>query len=54
MSTNNNEEEDKLVEQPKMITPSAKAGVMQPKFRSRSEKPKKGKGSYTRKNTSEE
>ena len=35
----------------KMITPSAKAGVMQPKFRSTSEKPKKGKGSYDRKKT---
>jgi len=32
----------------KMITPSAKAGVMQPKFRGKAEKPKKGKGSYHR------
>jgi stalled ribosome alternative rescue factor ArfA len=36
-------------EKPKLITPSAKAGVMQPKFRSKTEKPKKGKGSYKRK-----
>jgi len=35
----------------KMITPSAKAGVMQPKFKSKSEKPKKGKGSYDRKDS---
>jgi len=33
----------------KMIMPSAKAGVMQPKFRGKSEKPNKGKGSYDRK-----
>ena len=35
-------------DKPKMIMPSAKAGVMQPKFRGKSEKPKKGKGSYDR------
>lgn len=48
------EKEDEPVdEKVKMITPSAKAGVMQPKFRSRSEKPQKGKGSYDRKKPKE-
>lgn len=48
------EKEEKPVEEKvKMITPSAKAGVMQPKFRQRSEKPKKGKGSYDRKTPKE-
>lgn len=36
------------------VTKSAKAAVMQPKFRNRVVKAKKGKGSYTRKKTTGE
>lgn len=45
--TNNDEKED--IEKPKMIIPSAKAAVFQPKYKLQTPKLKKGKGSYDRK-----